>query len=82
MPQCMGGAPPLWDVTKPDARRIDYRPNAWAQRILEEASAEQPDMSQQALIDKLVILGRWAQRLQLAPPVLPGRNRRRWREPR
>jgi hypothetical protein len=62
-----------------DRRRIDYAPGNAALHAFEDAQRSQPDLSQQALLDKLVILGEWALRLDVRPPPLYGKNRHRWR---
>jgi len=62
-----------------DRRRIDYAPGNAALHAFDEARQVEPDLNLQALLDKLVILGAWALRVESHPPPLHGRNRHRWR---
>jgi hypothetical protein len=64
----------------PRRQRIDYMPGPAALAVLEHAQERFPDHSQQAMIDRLLIIGYSALLHQhWQPPALHGRNRLRWR---
>lgn len=67
-------------MRRPGAARIDYTPGPGAQDALEAAAARWPELSQQALIDLLVINGQSAMFFpQWTPPAMPRGSRDRWR---
>ncbi len=62
------------------APRIDYTPGPGAQDALDAAAARWPELSQQALLDLLVINGQSAMFYQQwTPPALPRGSREKWR---
>lgn len=70
-------------MRRADAPRIDYTPGPAARASLDAAAAKWPELSQQALIDKLLICGLSAlQHQPWTPPAMPGRDRTKWRAPR
>jgi hypothetical protein len=67
-------------MRKPDAYRMDYQPGPKALKAIEDVMNKEPNLNQQAILDKLVIYGGWAmEHVKLAPPPLFGTDRRRWR---
>ncbi len=62
--------------------RVDYTPSSWAAREIDALLSDEPDLNQQAAIDKLIITGASARRHgHWVPPTFRGCNRAYWREP-
>ena len=67
-------------MRRPGGRRLDYAPGPAARAALDAAAAKWPDLSQQALIDLLLINGESAlSHEHWRPTELLGRNRQKWR---
>jgi hypothetical protein len=65
-----------------DKDRIDYTPGDACKEAIAEGQEMWPDLGRLAVIDRLILIGLSAvKHVHWKEPLLPGRDRRRWRKP-